>query len=64
MPEYKNSDGIKSKHSPNSEYGGLDVPIIRILGAKKAHTNTGEPPRRSTREKTIVIRFGYNDYMA
>ena len=29
MPEFEDSDGIVSEHSLGSEYGGLDVPIMR-----------------------------------
>ena len=44
-----------------SEYGGLDVPIMRTPGAKKAFTTASEQLRRSTREKNVVSRIGYND---
>ena len=54
MPEYEDSDGNDSTHSLDSEYGGLDVPIMRTPGA----------PHHSTREKNVVSRFGYNAYMA
>ena len=37
-----------------SEYSGLDVPIMRTPGA----------PCRSTREKNVVAWFSYNDYIA
>ena len=53
MPEFEDSHGNESTHSLDSDYGGLDVPIMR----------TPRPPRRSTRENNIVNRFGYNDYM-
>ena len=52
--EYEDSDGNESAHSLDSEYGGLDVPIMRTPGA----------PHHSTREKNVVSRFGYNAYMA
>ena len=29
MPEYEDSDGNESAHSLDSEFGGLDVPIMR-----------------------------------
>ena len=35
MPEFKDSDRKESTHSLDSEYGGLDVPIIRTPIAKK-----------------------------
>ena len=54
MLEYEDSDGNESTHSLDSEYGGLDVPIIR----------TPEAPCGSTWEKNVVSRFNYNDYMA
>ena len=49
MPEYEDSH-----HSLDSEFGGLDVLIMRTPGA----------PRRSTQEKNVISRFVYNDYMA
>ena len=35
MPEYEDSDGNESTHSIHSEYGGLDVPIMRTRTTKK-----------------------------
>ena len=40
------------------------MPIMRSPGAKKEFTKTSEQPHRSTCEKNVVKRFGYNDYMA
>ena len=54
MPEYEDLDGIELEHSPNSEYGGLDKPTMRILGGEKVHTKTSEPLCHSTREKNVV----------
>ena len=54
MPKYEDEDGNDSTHSLESEYGGLDVPIMRTPGA----------PCRSTREKNVVAWFSYNDYIA
>ena len=54
IPEYEDSDGTESIHSIETEYGRLDVPIMRTPG----------PPHRSTREKNVANRFGYNNYMA
>mgnify|MGYP000385544625 CR=1 FL=1 len=53
MHEYEDSNGNESDHSPDSEYGGLDVPNMRTLGA----------PHCSTQEKNVVSRFGDNDYI-
>ena len=63
MPEYEDSDEIESEHSPDNEYGGLDVPIMRKPRAEKAHTKTSEPSYHSMWEKNVVNWFGYNDYM-
>ena len=54
MPKYKDANEIEWTHSLDSEFGGLSVPIMR----------TPRAPRRSTWEKNVVCRFGYNDYMA
>ena len=54
MPEYEDSDGNESHHSLDIEYGRLNVPSMR----------TSRAPRRSTREKNVVSRFGQNDYKA
>ena len=64
MPEFKDSDGNESAHSHDNEYGGLHVPIIRTVVAKKAITKTSEQLCCSTREKNVVSRFVYNDYVA
>ena len=63
MPEFEDSDGNELVQSLNSEYGGLDVPIVITPGAKKSVTKTSEQPCWSTRENNIVNRFDYNDYM-
>ena len=62
MPEYEvvHFDDNESIHSLESEFGGFDVPIE----VKKALTSANEKLCRSTREKNLVSRFGYNDYMA
>ena len=52
MLEYEDSDENEATHSLDSEYGRLDVPIMRTPGA----------PHCSTRDKNIVNRFGHNDY--
>ena len=59
MSEYEDDDN-ESTHSLDSEFGGFNVPI----GVKKALTSANEKLCRSTREKNLVRRFGYNDYMA
>ena len=66
MPKYEDDqfDGNKSTHSLDSEFGGLDVPLLRTPGVKKAIATTNEKLHRSTREKNPVSRFGYNDHMA
>ena len=48
MLEYEDSDGTESISSLEIEYGRLDVPIMSTPG----------PPRRLTREKNVVRRFG------
>ena len=62
MPEFQDSNGNESAHSLDSEYVGL--PYMRTPRAKQALTTTGEKLCRSTREKNVVGRFGYNDDMA
>ena len=67
MPEYEveelhdDRDSDDSAHSLDSELG---VPIMRTPGVKKALTSTNEKLRRSSRAKTHVTRFAYNEYMA
>ena len=53
MPKYEHdhSDGNESAHSLDSEYGGLDVPIMRTPRAKKALTMANEKLYHSSREK-------------
>ena len=66
MPEYEDDhfDDNESTHSLDIEFGGLNVPIIRRPGVKKAIATTNEKLRHSTGEKNPVSRFDYNDYMA
>ena len=54
------SDSDVSVHSLESEFG---VPIMQIPGVKKALTLTNEKLRRSSREKNLVTRLGYNKYI-
>ena len=67
MPEYEvedhpdNSDSDLSARSLDSEFG---VPIMRTPGVKKALTSTNEKLRRSSRAKTQVTCYTYNEYMA
>ena len=60
----KKSDGNKSTHSLDSEFGAFDVPIMRKPRLKKAISTANEKLCRSTREKNSVSQFGYNNYMA
>ena len=62
MPKYEDSVGIESEHSPDNELSGLDLSVIP--GPEKVHTKTNESLCCSTREKNVVSRFGYNDYMS
>ena len=66
MPEYEDdqSESNESAHSLDSEYGGLDVPVMRTPGAQKALKTANKKLCCSSREKNLVSRFGYNDYMA
>ena len=64
MSEYDDLNDNTSTHSLDSEFEGLDIPIIQTAGAKKALESANETLRRSTREKNPASRFGYNDYMA
>ena len=67
MPEYEvevhpdDRDSDDSARSLDSEFG---VPIMRTPGVKKALTSTNEKLRRSSRAKTQVTRYAYNEYMA
>ena len=38
MPKYEDSDGTKSTHSRDSEYGDLDGPLTRIRVAPRRYT--------------------------
>ena len=58
------SDRDELTHSLDSEYGGLEIPTLRTPTTKKVLTTSSEKVHRSTREKNVVNRFGYNDYMA
>ena len=64
MSGYEEPIDNASTHSLDSEFEGLDIPIIQTDGVKKALKSTNEKLRRSTREKNPVSRFGYNDYLA
>ena len=67
MPEYEvehrpeDSDSDDSDHSLDSEFG---VHIMRTPGVKKALTSANQKLRRSSRAKTQVTRYAYNEYMA
>ena len=58
-PDHNDSDD--SARSLDCEFG---VPIMRTLGVKKALTSTNEKLYRSSRAKTQVTRYTYNEYMA
>ena len=64
MSEYEDPNDNASTHSLDSEFKGLDIPIIQMAGGKKALESANETLRHSSREKNPVSRFGYNDYMA
>ena len=66
MQEYEDDqlDGNELTHSFDNEFGAFDVPIMRTPGVKKALPTANEKLGRSTHEKNLVSRFGYNDYRA
>ena len=64
MSEYEDTNDNASTQSLDNESEGLDISIIQTVGAQKAVEAANENPRRSSREKNPVSRFGYNDYMA
>ena len=64
MPEYgmnrdesdqSESDSEKSKEGPSK---------VKSASAKKACTSANDQLCRSTRQKNLVVWFGYNEYMA
>ena len=65
-PKYEDDqfDGNESTYSLNSEFGGLDVPLMRSPRVKKALSSANEKLCRSTQEKNLVSRSGYNNYYA
>ena len=64
MSEYEDTNDNASTHSLDSESEGIDISIIQTVGAHKALETANEKLRHSSQEKNLVIRFGYNDYMA
>ena len=58
------SNANELAHSLDSELGGFDVPLMRTREVKKVVAMANKTLHRSTREKNLVSRFGYNDYMA
>ena len=64
MSEYEDTNDNVSTHSLDSDFEGLGISIIQTAGAQKALEAANGNPRRSSREKNPVSRFGYNDYMA
>ena len=64
MLEYEDDqfDSNELTHSLDDEFGGLDVPLLRTPRVKKAIAMANEKLYRSTREKNMVSRFGYDDY--
>ena len=62
MPEYEDDRFVDNEttHSLDNEFGGFNVPI----GVKKALTSANKKLRHSNREKNLVSRFSYDDYMA
>ena len=67
MPEYEveehpdDQDSDDSARLLDSEFG---VPIMCTPGVKKALKSTNEKLRRSSRAKTQVTRYAYNEFMA
>ena len=64
MSEYEEPMDNALTHSLDSQFKGLDIPIIQTDGEKKALDSKNEKLRCSTREKNPVSCFRYNDYMA
>ena len=64
MPEYEDQDNNELTHSLDSEFEGLDTPIMRTNGVKKVKATTNKKLCRSSQEKNPVSRFTYDDYMA
>ena len=62
--EDNQSNDNELANSLDSECGGFDVPIMRTPGVKKAITTANEKLCRSTQEKNLVSRSGYNNYYA
>ena len=58
MSEYEDPNDNASMHFLDSEFEGLDIPIIQTDGAKKALESANEKLHRWSREKNPVSRFG------
>ena len=63
MLEYEDPDDNELSHSLDSGFEHLDASIMQMNGAKKAIATANEKLRCSTRERNLVSRFGYDDYM-
>ena len=64
MSGYKDLINNESTHPLDSELEGLVIFMIRTNGAKKAIIAANDKLHRSTREKTTISQFSYDDYMA
>ena len=64
MLEYDTNRGELDRRESDSKKSN-DGPLrVKSASAKKASTLANEKLRRSTRQKNLVVRFGYNEYMA
>ena len=58
MSEYEDLNDNASTHSLDSDFEGLDIPIIQMARHKKALESANEKLHRWSREKNPVSRFG------
>ena len=64
MSEYGTDRNESDRHESDSEKSDDGPSRAKSASATKASTSTNEQLRRSTRQKNLVVLFGYNEYMA
>ena len=53
-----------NQRESDSEENGDGTSRAKSASVEKASTSSNERLRRSTRQKNLVVQFGYNEYMA
>ena len=63
VSDYDTDRNESDRRESNSEESGDGSSRAKSASAKKASTSANEQLRRSSRQKNLVVWFGYNEYM-